>query len=173
MLNGAWLDEPPRHTIHERFLKYVAQQPDGCWLWTGFQTGNGYGGFYVRSLYGRQGKVQAHRWAYTYYKGPIEPGKVIDHICQRKLCVNPDHLEVVTHSENLKRAHARKPRGFPEQVARGVSKRKPVDQGYYCNSGLHEWTTENIWETKRGTRYCRPCKQARERERTLRLRSPE
>lgn len=71
-----------------------------CWLWLRATT---YGGFRGKS---------AHRVAYEIVKGPIPDGMVIDHLCMIKNCVNPDHLEAVTQSENMRRFWAAKHKGL-------------------------------------------------------------
>lgn len=73
-------------------------QPSGCWLWTGSLDGKGYGKF---GLDGRT--VGAHRVAYQIERGPIPDGLELDHLCCVPACVNPDHLEPVTHLENIRR----------------------------------------------------------------------
>jgi hypothetical protein len=96
----------------ERFWSYVDRSdPDGCWLWTGGVTADGYGRFVTQS--GRI--VRAHRHAYELLVGPIPPGHTVDHLigpsepCTSTLCVRaPDHLEPVTNAENLRRRHARR-----------------------------------------------------------------
>lgn len=45
----------------------------------------------------------AHRLAYERAFGPIPTGMQIDHLCRVRECVNPDHLEVVSHTENVRR----------------------------------------------------------------------
>lgn len=75
---------------------------DQCWLWLGKRQIDGYGRYcgYV-----------AHRVAYTISRGPIANGLTIDHVCGRRECVNPTHLEAVTRSENTERARiAKRPR---------------------------------------------------------------
>lgn len=67
----------------------------GCFLWTG-STSYGYG---LIRWNGKQ--VRAHRLAYQYFKGPIPEGKEINHLCEVRCCVNPAHLEAVTHRENI------------------------------------------------------------------------
>lgn len=47
--------------------------------------------------------MRAHRFAYELHKGPIPKGLEIDHLCRNTLCVNPNHLEAVTHRENVRR----------------------------------------------------------------------
>ena len=45
----------------------------------------------------------AHRVYYERYRGPIPENMVIDHLCRNTACVNPDHMEVVTQTENIQR----------------------------------------------------------------------
>jgi hypothetical protein len=49
--------------------------------------------------------MYAHRWAYEHFVGPIPEGLEIDHGCFVHACVNPGHLEPVTHQENVRRRH--------------------------------------------------------------------
>lgn len=96
-----------------RFIDKVdVTAPGGCWLWTGHRIPvpsgwdkgtRGYGVFSVASK-----PVPAHRWSYEFFVGPIPAGFEPDHLCNNKGCVNPDHLEPVTRSVNLKRAYAYK-----------------------------------------------------------------
>ena len=87
--------------MNNRFLKYV-NRTTNCWLWTGSTDGKlGYGKFWVE---GRM--VYAHRVAYYLFKDKTLPLKgnrkdVIDHKCRQPSCVNPEHLERVTQSENV------------------------------------------------------------------------
>lgn len=65
-----------------------------CWLWLRAKTAGGYGVF--REAY-------AHRFSYESFVGPICPGFEIDHLCRNPSCVNPQHLQSVTHRENMRR----------------------------------------------------------------------
>lgn len=47
--------------------------------------------------------VRAHRWAYETLVGPIDPDLECDHLCREKACVNPGHIELVTHAVNVAR----------------------------------------------------------------------
>ena len=76
-----------------------------CWLWGGSHTRNGYGQATGRDW---RKKVLPHRVAYELLVGPIPEGMQLDHLCRTLLCVNPDHLEIVTHYENHQRGYKAK-----------------------------------------------------------------
>ena len=61
-------------------------------------------GYGVCSTYKKE-RALAHRVAYELYKGPFPTGMVIDHLCRRPACVNPNHLDAVTMQENLRRGN--------------------------------------------------------------------
>lgn len=79
--------------MENRFLKHVlkTEEPDGCWMWTGGKTPNGYGMFSIGAR--NKGSKNAHRVAYELWKGEIPKGMWVLHKCRNK-CVNPDHLEL-------------------------------------------------------------------------------
>jgi hypothetical protein len=97
-----------RQGIAQRFAALLAQHGDSnaCWLWTGTIDKDGYG---------RGGAKQAHRLSYEFFVGQIPDGLQIDHTCHdptvcrggswcsHRSCVNPAHLEPVTHGENTRR----------------------------------------------------------------------
>lgn len=83
--------------------------------------------------------MPAHRWIYEYERGPIEPGRDLDHLCRVRSCVNPDHLEPVTRQENLRRGIKPTPR-----------RRESCYRG-------HPYTVANTYWSKSGTRVCRTC----------------
>jgi len=69
-----------------------------CWLWTGYRDKFGYGYMGIASK-----PIGVHRVAWEILVGPIPDGLTIDHLCRNTSCVNPEHLEPVTNSENIRR----------------------------------------------------------------------
>jgi len=81
---------------------YQVDPETGCWVWQRNHC-NRYGSDYTG------GKSRsAHRMIYEQFVGEIPPGMVLDHICRNTYCVNPDHLEVVTQTENIRRGKGTK-----------------------------------------------------------------
>lgn len=137
----------------DRFLAKIHKE-GGHWLWTGYVLPNGYGG--GLRVNGRQ--EYAHRAAYILFKGPLDPGHnlVIDHLCRVRHCANPDHLELVTHTENLRRGNG--------SFAVALSNRRRGEAMTTCRQG-HEYTAENTkYEPRKGnrrpSRRCVACQKA-------------
>ena len=79
----------------QRLLASVASDPDsGCWLWRGQISNSGYGRIMFSSETGRA-MESAHRASYLTFVGPIPNGTFIRQSCGNRLCINPDHLEVM------------------------------------------------------------------------------
>lgn len=77
-----------------------AEKTESCWEWRGTRDRAGYGRF---SDGRRFGTNIAHRISYLLTHGSIPAGLDLDHLCRNRGCVNPDHLEPVTHHENCLR----------------------------------------------------------------------
>lgn len=78
---------------------YRVEPATGCWLWTG-ATSHGYGRV---GIAGTRRIAPAHRVYYEREYGPIPNGVEPDHLCRRRACVNPDHMELVTRQVNARR----------------------------------------------------------------------
>jgi hypothetical protein len=103
------------------------------WLWTRGTSATGYGWYAAKRTY-------AHRYFWEVMRGPIPEDLEIDHLCRNKLCVNPQHLEVVTHQLNSARGMRFTVRALRQTCERG-----------------HPYTEENTYITYRGGRSCRAC----------------
>lgn len=69
-----------------------------CWVWYGHLDTAGYANPKINGK-----MVKGHRWHYERCRGPIPPHLQLDHLCRVRACVNPDHLEAVSHVENVRR----------------------------------------------------------------------
>jgi hypothetical protein len=78
-----------------RFISRIRKDNSGCHVWTSPLDKDGYGTFYLRRRNRR-----AHRVAWYDMHGEIPKGMVINHICRNRACVNAQHLQVVTVTEN-------------------------------------------------------------------------
>lgn len=88
----------PQYTTRDatRFWTKVDQTGD-CWLWTSTKQSMGYGVF----CFNKKSRMLAHRFAYTVIHGDIPAGMCVCHHCDTPLCVNPAHLFLGTHQDNM------------------------------------------------------------------------
>jgi len=95
--------EAARGMEHTRFWPNVKiQGPDECWPWKAGRFSDGYGAFSFKGEDGRRGKVKkASRAVWILIHG--DPGeKLVLHTCDNRLCVNPEHLYLGDHKQNMK-----------------------------------------------------------------------
>ena len=95
-----------RPLIERTLEKYAPEPNSGCWLWVGATNNKGYG------MIG-QGRrpcktLLAHRVTYEAFMGPISEELELDHLCRVRSCINPKHLEPVTHQVNAARGETGK-----------------------------------------------------------------
>lgn len=122
--------------------KIVRDDTTGCWLFQGCVTSTGYG------RVSENGRPDwAHRVYYRALRGAIPAGKVLDHLCRNRRCVNPDHLEPVTDRENTVR-------GVAPEATRARHK-----QQTHCKRG-HPLFGGNLRRGSDGRRVCIACHSA-------------
>lgn len=110
-----------------------------CWVWVAEKDRYGYGRLRVDGK-----RISAHRLAYELLVGLIPLDLEIDHKCRNPVCVNPSHLEPVTHRENVHRG----------QVGRYWANKTHCPQG-------HPYAGENLYVSPKGARSCRKCRHIR------------
>lgn len=122
-------------SVPYRFWAKV-NKTDTCWLWLATKSHDGYGHFRV----GRK-MVYAHRYLYEVTVNTVPKGLELDHICRTRHCVNLNHLEPVTHKENMRRS---------------LFVRAPKT---HCPRG-HEYSKENT-RVYKNLKNCRTCNRIR------------
>lgn len=125
----------------DRMLGKVTYEDDGCWLFEGAKSHDGYGKLNRGGQ--SEGLVYAHVLAWEQAVGPIPEGMVLNHLCRVRHCVNPDHLEVTTVRGNLMHPDSLHPAA--------VNSRKT-----HCPKG-HPYDEVNTYVDRTGARHCRTC----------------
>jgi hypothetical protein len=111
------------------FEKFFMPEPNtGCWIWLGHINSKGYG---------KAAHEWAHRLSFLLHRGPIPENLELDHKCRLRCCVNPDHLEAVTHLVNVRRGQSAKQT--------------------HCKR-FHEFSELNTYIDSNGRRSCRICR---------------
>lgn len=127
-------------TIEERFWLKVNKESGKffngteCWEWVGTES-RGYGKIYTGGRKSQKA-LKAHRVSYALHHGEILEGLEINHLCENKSCVNPNHLEAVDHFRNMQYVYRS-----------GICKRGHLYDGI-----------------QKAGRYCRTCRLRREKE---------
>jgi hypothetical protein len=127
----------PKKLTEQDFINRYTVEPmyamteESCWTWTGaIRTNDGYGKFQDRL---------AHIKNYEKARGKVPAGLELDHLCRVRSCINPAHLEAVSHAENVRRG------------IWGTHQKAKT----HCPRG-HEYNAANTYKYK-GRRCCRAC----------------
>ena len=88
---------PAPRPVWDRTIEKIDASGD-CWVWTGSRGSHGYGQVSIGNR-----PALAHRVVWGLLVGPIPNGMQVDHLCRVRHCVNPDHLQIVTQAENIRR----------------------------------------------------------------------
>ena len=145
-----------KQSLFDRFMDKVSPEPNsGCWLWTAACNSDGYGHFKVSG----RGRM-AHVIARELFIGKVKEGLELDHLCRVRCCVNPYHVEPVTHKENVNRGIS-----SPDAI---VNRQKSKT---HCPKG-HAYDAENTFIYHRRDNYrqrqCRTCHRESEKMRRAR-----
>ena len=138
------------NNLNERFWNKV-DKTESCWLWKAALNNDGYGNF---NLCGRGGI--AHKLSYESLVGPVPDGLELDHLCRIRNCVNPAHLEPVTHKVNVQRGELYKVNASKTHC--------PHD---------HPYSGDNLYLHPVGQRVCRTCNKLAMRKYRAKKKLPE
>lgn len=130
-------------SLVDRFFAKISPEPNtGCWLWTGCTNTGGYGQITLANGNPGGQAITAHRLSYVLRHGEIPKGLFLDHICRMRICVNPNHLRIVTPRVNV--------------LENSVSPAALNLRKTHCKSG-HEFTPDNLVRdpTRRTCKECR------------------
>lgn len=138
-------------TLLEKFNSKYSIDENGCWIWGGSLRGQGYA-----QIYDGKKNTIGSRVSYALFKGPIPNGMHVLHKCDVRKCVNPEHLFLGTHQDNM-----------IDKTKKGRSTNQNAIKNFCLNG--HEFTQENTRIYKNGKRCCITCQNIRSKIRYKKL----
>jgi hypothetical protein len=137
-INRRNVNRPIPERIARMYATKYTVDESGCWLSTYAPGSNGYISATWRAD-GRSTGTGAHRAAWTHHNGPIPDGMTVDHLCRKRTCVNPEHLRLLSNTDNARRQYGRD---------------WPLGQ---CRNGHPDSKREEFVSKGRVRTRCRPC----------------
>jgi len=125
--------------------KKKAKFETGCWIWPYGVKRDGYGSLQINNV-----SYETHKWMFEIIKGKVPKGLELDHLCRNRNCLNPEHLEMVSHAENCRRGantklNTEKVAEIRKQFGKKTRKELAVEYGvsHTTIGKIHKGTTWN------------------------------
>lgn len=137
--------------LQKRLLK-SSSRVGQCLEWNGRRTYNGYGVLTIRKEGKKNGKkigTNAHRASYLAWIGPIKRGLLVLHKCDNRCCIEPSHLFLGTHADNMNDMKLKMRQYRPEGELHGQSKFSDSD----ILKIREEYATGSISQAKLAKKY--------------------
>lgn len=139
-IKGEYFKHIKNHNKRKSPVDYIINAETGCWEWQRGKGPNEYGYTHINGK-----NTRAHKHYYEQKYGPIPPDLELDHICRNTCCVNPDHLEPVTHTENMRRGSGTKLNWKTVCLIRENDKKKHISNQKIADLyGVHKSTISGI-----------------------------
>jgi predicted XRE-type DNA-binding protein len=139
-------------SAYKRFMSVVIPVDSGCWIWTGYTDKDGYGSFKEESV-----PEPAHRVMYRHIFGDIPEVMIVRHSCHNPPCVNPEHLEVGTHEDNMRdmveagrQSHQTSPPGENNGNANLTEDQVTLIRHLYDNKMMNQYELSAVYKVSQG-----------------------
>jgi len=145
-MQAGWMGKPIPDRVAKRAHDNVAvDEETGCWVSTYSRQRAGYAVLNIKDAGQKPESFLAHRASWTHANGPIPAGMTVDHLCRNRACVNPEHLRLLSNSDNARRQHGRD---------------WPLGQ---CRQGHPDSDRELVVWAGKSRMMCRPCQDEKNR----------